>query len=59
MQISGKDIIKLFKKAGWNKLRQKGSHVIMGKGNKRISIPLHNELNKGLEHRLRKVLKED
>lgn len=31
----------------------------MGKGNKRISIPLHKELSKGLEYHLRKVLKED
>lgn len=58
MPISGKDIIKFFIKVGWGELRQKGSHVIMGKGSKRISIPLHKELSKGLERHLRKVLKE-
>lgn len=43
---------------GWVKLRQKGDHVIVGKGPLRETIPLHKELKKGLEHKLLKRLTE-
>lgn len=35
MTLSGKEMQKKFEKAGWHKIRQKGSHVIMGKGEER------------------------
>ncbi len=50
MPLSGKDLLKMFLKHGWIKLRQKGSHVIVGKGDLRETIPMHDELGKGLEH---------
>ena len=31
MPITGKEMLKLFHKAGWKVLRTKGSHVIIGK----------------------------
>lgn len=31
MPISGREMLKLFKKEGWVELRQSGSHVIVGK----------------------------
>ena len=58
MPMSGKDILKLFEKAGWTVLRQKGSHVQIGKGDKRETVPMHKELARGLEHKLLKRLKE-
>jgi predicted RNA binding protein YcfA (HicA-like mRNA interferase family) len=57
MPISGKDMVKLFKLHGWVELRQKGSHVIVGKGSDRETIPLHSELKKGTEHALKKKLR--
>jgi predicted RNA binding protein YcfA (HicA-like mRNA interferase family) len=59
MPISGKEMLKLFKKDGWKVLRTKGSHVIVGKDNERETIPMHKELKKGLELYLYKRLKGD
>jgi predicted RNA binding protein YcfA (HicA-like mRNA interferase family) len=47
---------KLFEDRGWTQLRQNGSHVIMGKGDLRETIPMHKELKKGLERSLLKRL---
>jgi predicted RNA binding protein YcfA (HicA-like mRNA interferase family) len=56
MPMSGKEMLKLFKQNGWVELRQKGSHVIVGKNSERETIPLHKELKKGLEQALKKRL---
>ena len=56
MPISGKEMLKLFIQNGWIELRQKGSHVIVGKNTERETIPLHKELKKGLEQALKKRL---
>lgn len=58
MPISGKEMLKLYKEHGWQELRQNGSHVIVGKGTQRETIPMHKELKKGLEHKLKKRLKD-
>ena len=50
-------MLKLYKQQGWYELRQNGSHVIVGKGSLRETIPMHKELKKGLEHKLKKRLK--
>jgi predicted RNA binding protein YcfA (HicA-like mRNA interferase family) len=57
MPLSGKEMLKLFQKAGWKVLRSKGSHVIVGKDSLRETIPLHKELKKGLELYLLKRIK--
>jgi predicted RNA binding protein YcfA (HicA-like mRNA interferase family) len=59
MPISGKEMLKLFQKAGWKVLRKKGSHVIIENNNERETIPMHKELKKGLELYLYKRLKGD
>lgn len=61
MPLTGKEILKLFLSKGWVILRQKGSHIIIGKGKKREVVPIHgNEsLKIGLEKKLLKVLRED
>lgn len=59
MPKSGKELLNEYIRNGWNKLRQKGSHVTVGKGNKRVTIPLHKELKKGLEAKLTKILNEE
>lgn len=54
MPLSGKEIIQLYERQGWIILRQKGSHVQMGRGGERETIPLHHELRRGLERKLLK-----
>ncbi len=56
MPMSGKEMKKLYEKRGWWELRQNGSHVIMGKGQLRETIPMHRELSVGLEKALLKRL---
>lgn len=58
MPMSGWEMKSLYEQAGWKALRQKGSHLIMGKGSERETIPLHRELKKGLEQKLLKRLKD-
>lgn len=47
--ISGKEVVKAFEKAGWQVAGQVGSHVIMTKPGSRanLSIPQHKELSIG------------
>lgn len=47
--ISGKDAVKALQKAGWIKIGQVGSHLVMSKPNIRVnlSIPQHKELAPG------------
>ncbi len=60
MPISGKELAKLFKKAGFKEVKGggKGSHMKLRKENQSVIIPDHKELKKGLEKALKKVLKE-
>ncbi|MCC7201056.1 MAG: type II toxin-antitoxin system HicA family toxin [Nitrospirae bacterium] len=39
--MTGKELIKLLKENGWVLDRIKGSHHIMVKGNKTLSVPVH------------------
>ncbi len=50
MPVSGKKIIKLLGKAGWEIISQTGSHVKLKKGKKVTHIPVHGnkDLGKGL-----------
>ena len=49
--VSGKDVIKVLSKIGFEHVRTKGSHAIMNKqtekGKITIPVPLHSELAKG------------
>lgn len=47
MPMSGREMLRLFEKAGWTRLRQKGSHVQMIKNGQHETIPMHKELGKG------------
>ena len=51
MPLSGKQLIKLFKKHGWDILRIKGSHHIMKKEDSTFVIPVHGNksVSKGAE----------
>jgi predicted RNA binding protein YcfA (HicA-like mRNA interferase family) len=56
--MKGQEILKMFLKNGWRKLRQKGDHVKVCKQVNGITfhqtIPLHKDLKKGLEKKLLK-----
>jgi predicted RNA binding protein YcfA (HicA-like mRNA interferase family) len=41
--VNGHDIVKRLKAEGWVVLRQEGSHVRMGKGAGRATVPLHGK----------------
>ena len=46
-RISGKDALKVFISLGFEQMRQRGSHVVMRKGDKGCVVPLHKELAVG------------
>lgn len=49
--LSGRDVIKILKKIGFEEKRQKGSHIILAKetddGKKAVVVPNHKEIDKG------------
>jgi len=47
--ISGKEAVKAFTKAGWQAVGQVGSHLVMTRSGQRanLSIPQHKELSVG------------
>jgi len=45
--LSGDELIKLLKSAGFQVVRQKGSHVSLQKENYKTVVPLHDELARG------------
>jgi predicted RNA binding protein YcfA (HicA-like mRNA interferase family) len=45
--LSGEELIRLLFKAGFQKVRQKGSHVSLKKGEFKTVVPLHDELARG------------
>ena len=48
--MNGNELVKLLKQNGWQVDRISGSHYIMVKGSKTISVPVHGkkELGKGI-----------
>jgi len=50
-RLSGKEVIKMLSKVGFQTVRQKGSHVILVKetadGKRSTVVPLHKEVDKG------------
>ena len=52
MPKSGKEVLDLYLKAGWVRLKSKSgksgsSHIKVGRGTERETIPMHKELAKG------------
>jgi len=47
--LSSREVVRIFKKFGWVVIRQRGSHIILIKEGKNItlSIPDHKEVAKG------------
>jgi predicted RNA binding protein YcfA (HicA-like mRNA interferase family) len=53
--LSGERLIKILIKHGFNPMRQSGSHVVLQKGDRVFSVPLHEELKRGT---LRSILNQ-
>lgn len=45
--LSGEELIKALEKTGFKKVRQKGSHVSLKKGEYKTIVPMHDELARG------------
>ena len=47
--ISGREAVRAFERAGWQFLRQRGSHTILTKPGERynVNIPNHREVSRG------------
>jgi predicted RNA binding protein YcfA (HicA-like mRNA interferase family) len=47
--LSGKEVLAVFQKAGWEFVRQKGSHMILVKPGEivTLSVPDHKEIARG------------
>ena len=47
--LSGKEVVRMLEKAGWEKVRQRGSHMILIKPGEiaSLSVPNHKEVAKG------------
>lgn len=45
--VSGQELIKALERQGFQRVRQKGSHVSLQKGTYKTVVPLHDELAKG------------
>ncbi len=56
MDMNGKDVLKLLKKNKWKEVRIEGSHHIMRKDGREISVPVHGSksMKKGLLERIMK-----
>jgi predicted RNA binding protein YcfA (HicA-like mRNA interferase family) len=54
--MSGKQLIRILQEKGWQVDRIEGSHHILMKGMKTLSVPVHGskDLGKGLLHALMK-----
>lgn len=45
--LSGREVIRIFEKQGYMRMRQRGSHVVMRKGSIVCVIPDHREIKTG------------
>ena len=43
-RISGREAVRVFERIGFRVARQRGSHVVMRRGDRGCVIPLHKEL---------------
>jgi predicted RNA binding protein YcfA (HicA-like mRNA interferase family) len=46
--LSWREIVKALKKAGFQPVRQKGSHIILVKGEHIVPVPKHAQIKRGL-----------
>ena len=47
LRVSGIEALRALQKLGFEKVRQRGSHVVIRRGSKGCVIPMHSELKVG------------
>jgi predicted RNA binding protein YcfA (HicA-like mRNA interferase family) len=52
LPVSGKQMVKVFRKIGFQVERQRGSHIVMSKEDTILVIPNHDTVAKGTEREL-------
>ncbi len=52
LPVSGADMVSVFKKVGFSVIRQKGSHIVMSRGEDILIIPNHDTVSKGTEREM-------
>ncbi len=52
LPVSGRQMVKVFRKIGFQVARQKGSHIVMSKDDLVLVIPNHKTVAKGTERAL-------
>lgn len=52
--VSGERVVRAFERAGWERARQRGSHVVLTRPGSivSLSVPLHSPVGRGLLHDL-------
>ncbi len=53
--VSGREAIRILERTGFKQVRQRGSHVVLRKGDRGCVVPLHDELALGT---LRGILRQ-
>ena len=52
LPVSGADMVRVFTKIGFSVTRQKGSYIVMSRGEEVLIIPNHDTVSKGTEREL-------
>lgn len=45
--LSGAQVVRALERLGFRQVRQRGSHVVMRKGDRGCSVPMHKEVRTG------------
>jgi Predicted periplasmic or secreted lipoprotein len=52
LPVSGMDMVRVFSKVGFVFTRQKGSHIVLSRGEEILIVPNHSQVAKGTERDL-------
>jgi len=52
LPVSGKEMVRIFSKVGFQVERKRGSHIIMSRGDELLVVPDHDPIAKGTEREL-------
>jgi len=52
LSVSGREMVKVFSRIGFSIVRQRGSHIVMSRGEEILVIPDHDVVAKGTERDL-------
>ncbi len=52
LPVSGREMVKVFSRIGFSVIRQRGSHIVMSRGEEILVIPDHDVVAKGTERDL-------